>query len=111
MIPTLLVGDFNTPIDSNYVGLLNKKLTHAFDDVGQGYIATWPQVKNPALNHGWILIGDEANSENARRLASRECPASQICTGEVPQLTVTYSVPSVVDHLISRSSNLFSRSR
>ncbi|MFT5527238.1 MAG: vancomycin resistance protein VanJ [Pirellulaceae bacterium] len=41
-MPTLLVGDFNTPVDSNHVGLLRTKLTHAFKDVGHGYLPTWP---------------------------------------------------------------------
>lgn len=29
-------------------------------------------VSNPALNHGWILLGDEVASANARRLNARE---------------------------------------
>jgi hypothetical protein len=52
----------------------SETLTFASTEELVADVQAW--VKNPALNHGWILIGDEANSENARRLASRECPAA-----------------------------------
>jgi glucose/arabinose dehydrogenase len=61
-------------------------------------IKAW--IANPATNHGWILRGDEVRSKNARRVASRECPANQFCPGgDPPALTIDYTIPSVVDHL------------
>ncbi len=57
-------------------------------------------IANPATNNGWVLRGDEVRSKNARRVASRECPADPICFGDPPALTIDYIVPSVVDHLV-----------
>ena len=45
-------------------------------------------IDDPTSNHGWVLIGDESNQRNARRMASRE-HASQV----PPTLNVQYSVP------------------
>lgn len=56
-------------------------------------------VSDPSSNYGWILRGDEARSKNARRVASRECPATPGCLSEPPKLTVDFSVPSIVDNL------------
>jgi glucose/arabinose dehydrogenase len=56
-------------------------------------------IANPSTNHGWILRGDEVRSKNARRVASRECPADQFCSEDPPALTIDYTIPSVVDHL------------
>ena len=38
----ILVGDFNTPLDSAYIGLLRKEMTNAFEASGSGCAATWP---------------------------------------------------------------------
>ncbi len=38
----ILVGDFNTPLDSAYIGLLRKQMTNAFEASGSGCAATWP---------------------------------------------------------------------
>jgi endonuclease/exonuclease/phosphatase (EEP) superfamily protein YafD len=57
-MPTLLVGDFNTPIDSNHVGLLRNELTHASTDVGQGYLPTWP-AHFPIMQIDHILGNDK----------------------------------------------------
>ena len=51
-------------------------------------------VKNPAINFGWLLKGDENTEKNARRLGSRE---NVNLPG--PLLTIDYTIPSVVDHL------------
>ena len=56
-------------------------------------------IVNPASNRGWILRGDEIRSQNARRVASRECPADSGCFEDPPKLTIDYTIPSVVDHL------------
>ena len=47
-------------------------------------------VDNPDLNHGWILIGNEAGSTTARRFASRENTTEAIR----PRLVVEYTAPS-----------------
>jgi glucose/arabinose dehydrogenase len=61
-------------------------------------VRSW--IVNPDTNHGWILRGDEIRSKNARRVASRECPSDQNCFEDPPKLTIDYTVPSVVDHLL-----------
>jgi len=60
-------------------------------------VKSW--IVNPASNHGWVLRGDEIRSQNARRVASRECPADPGCFENPPKLTIDYTIPSVVDHL------------
>lgn len=57
-------------------------------------------ITDPATNHGWIVRGDEIRSQNARRVASRECPADPNCFEDAPVLTIDYVVPSVTDHLV-----------
>jgi hypothetical protein len=42
----------------------------------------------PNFNYGWIVIGDEANSQTARRFDSRENPTA----ANRPRLRVYYSV-------------------
>ena len=39
---TILVGDFNTPLDSAYIAPLRKEMTNAFEASGSGCAATWP---------------------------------------------------------------------
>jgi hypothetical protein len=51
-------------------------------------------VRNPAINFGWLLRGDEDTEKNARRLGSREN-----INLPVPLLTIDYTIPSVIDHL------------
>ena len=51
-------------------------------------------LADPSVNYGWIIVGDEATEQNARRLASRE-----ETDGTAPALTVDYFIPSVVDNL------------
>ncbi|MFC1796055.1 PQQ-dependent sugar dehydrogenase [Pseudomonadota bacterium] len=55
-------------------------------------VTAW--VKNPAINFGWLLKGDENTEKNARRLGSREN-----INIPVPLLTIDYTIPSVIDHL------------
>jgi len=50
-------------------------------------VQSW--LANPTTNFGWILIGDEAFTQTARRLGSRENPDVTLR----PNLVVTYSVP------------------
>jgi len=60
-------------------------------------VKSW--IVNPASNHGWIMRGDEIRAQNARRVASRECPEDTNCFEDPPKLTIDYTIPSVVDHL------------
>jgi len=80
--------------------------TQAIDDANQFYsfasatmadeVQDW--LDTPANNFGWILIGDEAGTTNARQFPSREnaTPANR------PVLTLDYSVPAAdaVDHYV-----------
>jgi len=43
-LPLLVVGDFNTPLDSVHVDLLRADLTNAFESSGTGYRETWPVI-------------------------------------------------------------------
>jgi hypothetical protein len=45
-------------------------------------------LMQPNFNYGWIVIGDEANSQTARRFDSRENPTA----ANRPRLRVYYSV-------------------
>ncbi|MBL8383992.1 MAG: DNRLRE domain-containing protein [Burkholderiales bacterium] len=46
-------------------------------------------VDTPASNHGWILIGKETDSQNAKRFQSRNNSLAQ----NRPRLTVVYDLP------------------
>lgn len=52
----------------------------------QGWLA------DPASNHGWILIGVENNSQNAKRFESRDSPPSVR-----PTLRVVYAPPALAE--------------
>jgi hypothetical protein len=52
-----------------------------------GDVRSW--LANPALNHGWILIGNEAASGSAKQFDSRESSAPLR-----PKLTITHVPPS-----------------
>jgi vancomycin resistance protein VanJ len=53
--PLIVMGDFNTPVDSALVEPLKAHLTHAFNSCGNGFSATWP-VPFPvlSLDHIWF---------------------------------------------------------
>lgn len=53
--PLILMGDFNTPIDSIYMDALRQKLAHVFESAGRGPFLSWP-VPCPvmALDHVWV---------------------------------------------------------
>ena len=53
--PTIVMGDFNTPIDSVWFEPLRTDFVHAFEAAGNGLMATWP-VPLPvlALDHVWV---------------------------------------------------------
>lgn len=53
--PTIVMGDFNTPFDSVWFDPLRADFVHAFEEAGNGWMATWP-VPLPvlALDHVWV---------------------------------------------------------
>ncbi|HVJ67010.1 MAG TPA: endonuclease/exonuclease/phosphatase family protein, partial [Caulifigura sp.] len=54
--PVIIIGDFNTPMDSVHLGLLrNMGLTEAFESAGSGYQPTWP-VPCPVLSLDQIWL-------------------------------------------------------
>ncbi len=51
----ILMGDFNTPLDSVHFDVLRPRLAHAFETAGRGYSATWPvPIPVMALDHLWV---------------------------------------------------------
>ena len=53
--PLIVMGDFNTPIDSIYYEKLREILQDAFETAGSGYAATWPMVAPiMSLDHIWL---------------------------------------------------------
>ena len=83
-------GDF-TSIESSTANF-------SFNDVGENVLfnSTADMLTDvqmwmvfPNQNYGWIILGDETTSGNARGLSSREGVSS-------PVLTVTYSIPYLI---------------
>lgn len=78
---TELVGDdgLSNDIPGPYVWESTDRL---LDDVRR-----W--LRNPAKNHGWVLVGDESVKQTAKRFVSRESNEEDLR----PMLEVTYSMP------------------
>jgi len=56
--PAILMGDFNMPIDSRWFEPLRRHYTHAFEQSGNGRLATWPaDTPLVALDHVWVANG------------------------------------------------------
>ena len=54
-IPTIVMGDFNTPIDSVWFDEVRNDFTHAFEQAGQGMLTTWPTpAPILAIDHVWL---------------------------------------------------------
>lgn len=53
--PIIIMGDFNTPMDSLAFESLKKNFSNAFESAGSGYASTWP-VPLPVIqiDHVWI---------------------------------------------------------
>jgi hypothetical protein len=75
----------------------------AVDNLGAGGLLTWssatnPQmladvqgwIANPSGNFGWVILGNEATGQTARRFNSRE---STISPQVAPVLSIQYMVP------------------
>ena len=53
--PLLVMGDFNTPTDSVWIGKLRQRLTNAFEEKGNGFSETWPMpLPVLAIDHVWV---------------------------------------------------------
>jgi endonuclease/exonuclease/phosphatase (EEP) superfamily protein YafD len=56
--PAILMGDFNMPIDSRWFRPLRERFTHAFEQSGNGRLATWPaETPLVAIDHVWVSRG------------------------------------------------------
>lgn len=56
--PVILMGDFNMPIDSRWFLAFRRDFTHAFEQAGNGRLATWPAATPlVALDHVWVSSG------------------------------------------------------
>jgi len=57
-IPTIVLGDFNTPADSVWFESMREVFFHAFERAGEGYSATWPEpVPVLQIDHVWLERG------------------------------------------------------
>jgi glucose/arabinose dehydrogenase len=88
-------GDFVAVASASAPFGVNDTESLVFTSNGQLVADVQAWIDSPASNHGWILIGDESNARNSRRMASRE-HASQ----NPPTLDVQYTVPDVTDQLV-----------
>jgi vancomycin resistance protein VanJ len=56
--PTIVMGDFNTPIESLWFRPVRGKYVHAFEKAGSGFLATWPSDRPLlAIDHIWAGWG------------------------------------------------------
>lgn len=76
-------GNFRTSFsDSEYVDRINPGVGLTSEGLSAD-VTDW--VRDPASNHGWILIGDEENPGSGMRFASREIP------DHAPSLTIFFT--------------------
>jgi len=65
-------GDFDSaPSSTAFFGNFAPE-TISFDSTPALVADVQSWLRNPASNHGWVLLGDELRDRNARRMASRE---------------------------------------
>jgi endonuclease/exonuclease/phosphatase family metal-dependent hydrolase len=54
-IPTIVMGDFNTPTDSVWFDEVRNDYDHAFEQAGRGMLTTWPApAPILAIDHVWL---------------------------------------------------------
>ena len=83
-------GDFAPTVSgSAAVGSCSPAVTMTFASTSAMVADVQGWLDNPCSNHGWILIGDEANFTTARRFASREST-----TSPKPTLVVDFTAPT-----------------
>lgn len=57
-LPTIVMGDFNTPINSLWFRAVRGSYVHAFETAGSGLLATWPSERPfLAIDHIWASRG------------------------------------------------------
>jgi endonuclease/exonuclease/phosphatase (EEP) superfamily protein YafD len=57
-VPTIVMGDFNTPIDSVWFERVRKRYRHVFEEAGSGMLVTWPTpLPVIAIDHVWVSEG------------------------------------------------------
>ena len=57
-VPTIVLGDFNTPADSVWFEAMREDFDHAFELAGDGYSPTWPEpVPLLQIDHVWLERG------------------------------------------------------
>ena len=82
-------GDFDAASSASAaVAACPTPITMVFASTAQMVADLQGWVDDPASNFGWILIGDEAEPQSARRFASREAAASVR-----PRLVIAYTLP------------------
>lgn len=54
-VPLLVLGDFNTPLESRHFADLRRRHVNAFEQAGTGYAATWPSFAPVlSLDQAWV---------------------------------------------------------
>jgi endonuclease/exonuclease/phosphatase (EEP) superfamily protein YafD len=57
-LPTIVFGDFNTPIESRWFRDVRRRYVHAFEQAGAGLLASWPATRPLlAIDHVWVGEG------------------------------------------------------
>ena len=100
--PTLVLGDFNTPIDSELFEPLRSRYVSAFDAAGRGYRPTWPQpLPVLAIDQAWVSPRLEVTScRNLWTSASDHRPVL---------LTVRPHTTAVADSVNNRRASMTKR--
>ena len=59
-VPTIVMGDFNTPIDSRWFDRVRTRFEHVFEAAGSGFFLTFPaQLPLVGIDHVWVSRGIE----------------------------------------------------
>ncbi len=83
-------GDFN-PFASSSTTVMAPDVAYTWPSTTMTVSDVQDWVNNPANNHGWILINNEAVNTTAKRFNSRENSNAS----SRPTLTITYMMPSI----------------
>lgn len=67
--PLVVLGDFNTPDDSVHFDPLRARFSHAFEEAGAGYGATWP-MPLPILTIDHVWLGPPLKAASCRLMGS-----------------------------------------
>jgi hypothetical protein len=90
----IVMGDFNTPIDSIYFDPLRRELVHSFENCGTGLSATWPMpLPILTIDHLWV----------GRNIRLSKCQANWSHFSDHRSLTVEVGLGEVVPATGARS--------